>query len=72
VNTANIVLRCNIIFKNPIIIYTKVCPARILADNLIAKLKDLIIYENNSIAINIGNNANGASGINILKYKKLS
>jgi hypothetical protein len=38
-----------------------------LAVNLIDKLKALIIYENISIKINIGNNAKGHLGINIFK-----
>jgi len=57
-----------VIFKmNADIIFTKVCPAIILADNRIAKLKDLIIYENTSITMRSGNSINGHSGINIFK-----
>lgn len=49
------------------IIYTKVCPAIILAANRIARLNAFIIYENISMQISIGNKTNGASGINIRK-----
>lgn len=75
-NTANKLIKpkepkstfINITFKiNKAIIATNVCPANIFADNLIAKLKHLIIYENNSIIIIKGNNAIGHWGINIFK-----
>jgi hypothetical protein len=56
---------------NPDIINTNVCPANILAANLIAKLNILIKYENISIGTNIGNNTKGHSGIKICKNRKL-
>jgi hypothetical protein len=64
----DIIIYCSNVFITKIlIIFTKVCPAKILAVNLIDKLKALIIYENISIIINIGNNAIGHLGINIFK-----
>ena len=42
-----------------------------LAVNLIDRLKALIIYENNSININTGNEAIGHFGIKIFKNFKL-
>jgi len=61
----------NVLTINTLIILTKVCPANILAVNLIDKLKALIIYEKISISINTGNRANGHLGINIFKNFKL-
>ena len=58
------ILTIIIFITNNTIIIINVCPANIFAANLIAKLKHLITYENNSIIINIGNNTNGQSGIN--------
>ncbi len=49
------------------IIKTRVCPANILAANLIDKLNIRIKYEKISIGIKIGNKTNGHSGIKILK-----
>jgi hypothetical protein len=46
---------------------TNVCPAIILADSLIAKLNDLIIYDKISIEIIKGYKAKGTSGTNSLK-----
>jgi hypothetical protein len=64
-----IINRNNLIFvtsdTNNEIICTRVWPAIILALNLIAKLKDLIMYENISVHISIGSNDKGHSGINI-------
>ena len=53
-------------------IWTNVCPAIILADNLIAKLKDLIIYDINSKIIIIGYNNKGTSGTNNFKNLTLN
>lgn len=52
---------------NDEIICTRVWPAMILALDLIAKLKDLIIWEKISVQISIGSNGKGHSGINIFK-----
>ena len=52
---------------NKAIIANNVCTANIFAANLIAKLKHLIIKENNSIMINTGNKTIGHFGINIFK-----
>lgn len=51
----------------PLIICTNVWPANILADNLTAKLKDLIIYEKISIGIIIKYKGKGTSGTNNFK-----
>jgi hypothetical protein len=48
-------------------IFTKVCPAKILAVNLIDKLNALMIYENISIKIKTGKRAKGHLGIKIFK-----
>src|ERR1700733_10212538 len=50
---------------------TKVCPAIILALNLIAKLKALIAYEKISIGTSRNKRGNGASGTKIFKNFKL-
>lgn len=49
------------------IVCTSVCPAIVLALDRIAGLNDFITWGNVSIAINIGNNINGHSGIKILR-----
>lgn len=51
-------------------ILTNVCPAKILAVNLIAKLKALNIYDDTSIKISKGNNAIGQVGTKIFKNLK--
>jgi hypothetical protein len=52
------------------IIYTRVCPAIILADNLIAKLKVRIIYEKISMKIKKGIMKIGHCGIKVQKKSK--
>lgn len=52
---------------NNAIIANNVWPANIFAANRMAKLKQRIIYENNSIIINTGNKAIGHVGTKIFK-----
>jgi len=66
-NTIIIFFILDIAATNSAKICTNVCPAIILADNLIAKLNDLIIYDNISIVIIKGYKAKGTSGTNNFK-----
>ena len=61
----------NVKFKTKVlIIWTKVCPANILAANLIAKLNILIKYEKISIGISIIRSIKGLCGMKIFKNSK--